>query len=74
MNDDPFRRFWRYLTRLESLPDTTEHLASVDARLDIVENKQSDIGTRLARLERLAAEVDVITHTDHPEDRPWNER
>lgn len=26
------------------------------------------------RLGRLGAEADVITRTDHPENRPWNER
>lgn len=41
---------------------------------DAVERREAQLRDRLARLERMAAESDVISHTDHPEDRPWNER
>lgn len=37
-------------------------------------NRVSDQWNEYIRLQRLGAEADVITRTDHPENRPWNER
>jgi hypothetical protein len=36
--------------------------------------REAELRERFERLERLAVEADVIAHSDHPEDQPWDER